>query len=161
MASTYTSGTSSVVLERRVVPQRIHKYHWPAVQLNVWMLIMLAAASTILGVFATFITQQAVLGLGVPWYMPYFITVAALTILYIAMLLWLISQRRLLPSIVIIGAFMFFVLWMVGLIVTSIELWSPNGSVSANCNRLVFGQDPGSSNQERLAWLQQRSICTF
>lgn len=92
-------------------------------------------------------------------YFPYFITVAGLTIIYIAILLWLISQRRLLPSIVIIGAFMFFVLWMVGLIVVSIELWGPTGSVSANCNNLVFGQDPGSSSQERLAWLAQRSIC--
>lgn len=158
MARTTTTDSGSLVFERRVAT-RIHKYHWPAVQLNVWMLVMLAAASLIIGVFATFIYQQEILGLSIPWYFPYFITVAGLTIIYIGILLWLISQRRLLPSIVIIGAFMFFVLWMVGLIVVSIELWGPTGSVSANCNNLVFGQDPGSSSQERLAWLAQRSIC--
>jgi energy-coupling factor transporter transmembrane protein EcfT len=95
----------------------------------------------------------------VPRYFPYFITVGALTIVFIGILLWLISQRRLLPSIVIIGAFMFFVLWMVGLIVVSIELWGPTGSVNANCNLLVFGQDPGSTNQAKLAWMEQKSIC--
>lgn len=103
--------------------------------------------------------SRNILTIGFYRYFPYFITVAGLTIIYIGILLWLISQRRLLPSIVIIGAFMFFVLWMVGLIVVSIELWGPTGSVSANCNNLVFGQDPGSSSQERLAWLAQRSIC--
>jgi hypothetical protein len=56
---------------------------------------------------------------------------------------------------------MFFVLWLVGLIVISIELWGPTGSVSANCNRLVFNNAPVStdSNMVRLAWLQQKSIC--
>lgn len=94
--------------------------------------------------------------------MPYFITVAGLTIIFIAMLLWLISQRRLLPSIVLIGAFVFFVLWMVGLIVVSIELWGPTGSVNANCNSLVFNVDPsGGSNQAKLAWLMQKSICKY
>lgn len=65
MASTITTGTGSLVYERRAV--RIHKYHWPAVQLNVWMIIMLVAACTIIGVFAQTIQQQAVLNLAVPW----------------------------------------------------------------------------------------------
>ncbi|ORY68222.1 uncharacterized protein BCR38DRAFT_455288 [Pseudomassariella vexata] len=157
MAST-TTASGSLVYERRVA--RIHKYHWPALQLNVWMLIMLVASCTIIGVFATLIGVQQRLGLHVPWYFAYFISVAALTIVFLGILLWLISQRRLLPSIVIIGAFMFFVLWMVGLIVTSIELWGPTGSVSSNCNLLVFNNtpDPGN-NQGNLAWLEQRSIC--
>lgn len=94
-------------------------------------------------------------------YFPYFITVSGLTVLFIGLLLWLIAQRRLLPSIVIIGAFMFFVLWMVGLIVVSIELWGPVGSVNSNCNNLVYNQYPssGASNQEKLAWMEQKSIC--
>jgi energy-coupling factor transporter transmembrane protein EcfT len=94
-------------------------------------------------------------------YFPYFITVAALTIVFLIALLWLISQRRLLPSIVIIGAFMFFVLWMVGLIVVSIELWGPSGSVNSNCNLLVFNNAPTrGNNQENLAWMEQKGICT-
>jgi len=77
------------------------------------------------------------------------------------LLLWLIYQRRLLPSIVMIGGFMLFILWLVGLIVISVQLWGPSGSVSSNCNMYVFGADPQPTGQslETLAWLQQRSIC--
>lgn len=92
-------------------------------------------------------------------YFPYWITVSSLTIVFIVLLLWLISQRRLLPSIVILGAFMFFVLWLVGLIVVSIEMWSASGSVSNNCDALVFSNPPAGSTTETLAWLEQKSIC--
>jgi len=158
MASTVTSG--SLVYERRVI-ERIHKYHWPAVQLNLWMLIMLVASCLIIGVFATFIQIQQTLLLPIPWYFPYYITVASLTVSFILVLLWLIFQRRLLPSIVMIGGFILFVLWMVGLIVVSIQLWGPSGSVSSNCNLFVFGADPQPTGQtlQTLAWLEQRGIC--
>lgn len=155
MASSVTD--SSVVYERRI--ERLHKYHWPAIQLNLWMLFMLVASSAILGIFANFVQIQGQLGLGVPWYFPYYITVAALVIVFIVVLLWLIFQRRLLPSIVMIGGFMLFVLWLVGLIVTSVQLWGPSGSVSANCNAAVFDRNPTGQTLETLAWLQQRSIC--
>ncbi|KAK1777692.1 hypothetical protein QBC45DRAFT_183694 [Copromyces sp. CBS 386.78] len=167
MASTVTSD--SLVYDRPRGPgirggvgvERVHKYHWPAIQLNMWMLIMIIAACTIIGVFATFIDVQNTLLLPVPWYFPYFITVAALTILFIALLLALIFQRRLLPAIVMIGGFILFVLWLVGLVVISVQLWGPNGSVNSNCNLFVFGADPKPKGQtlETLAWLQQRSIC--
>ncbi|KAK3313958.1 arginase-like protein [Apodospora peruviana] len=158
-SSTVTSG--SLVYERRIVSERVHKYHWPAVQLNIWMLIMLVAACTIIGVFSTFIQIQQTLLLGVPWYFPYYITVGALTVTFIILLLWLIFQRRLLPSIVMIGGFILFVLWLVGLIVISVQLWGPSGSVSSNCNLVVFGANPQPTGQSEhtLAWLQQRSIC--
>ncbi|KAI0015462.1 hypothetical protein F4780DRAFT_784144 [Xylariomycetidae sp. FL0641] len=157
MAASPSTGTGSVIYERRVA--RVHRYHWPAIQLNVWMLMMLAASCLIIGVFGTFIGVQQQLQLYIPWYFPYFITVAALTIVFIGVLLWLIAQRRLLPSIVILGAFIFFVLWLVGLIVVSIELWGPKGSVSTNCDILVWGDTPLGNNQATLAWLEQRSIC--
>jgi arginase len=67
MASTVTSG--SLVYERRVV-ERVHKYHWPAVQLNIWMLIMLIASCLIIGVFSSFIQVQQVLLLPIPWSVP-------------------------------------------------------------------------------------------
>ncbi|KAI5859827.1 hypothetical protein GGS23DRAFT_262688 [Durotheca rogersii] len=152
-----TGSGSSPVYERRLA--RIHRYHWPAIQLNVWMLVMFAASCCIIGITATFINVQQQLELYVPWHFPYFITVAVLMIVYITVLLWLIAQRRLLPSIVIIGSFICFVLWMVGLIVISIELWGPVGSVSSNCNLLVWSQSPTGNNQATLAWLQERSIC--
>ncbi|KAI0891036.1 hypothetical protein F4806DRAFT_340972 [Annulohypoxylon nitens] len=157
MAASIVTGSGSHIYTRRVA--RVHRYHWPAIQLNVWMLIMLAASCCIIGVFGTFIGVQNQLELYIPWYFPYFITVAALMIVYIGALLWLIAQRRLLPSIVILGSFMFFVLWLVGLIVISIELWGPVGSVSSNCNLLVWSQSPTGNNQATLAWLEQRSIC--
>lgn len=96
-----------------------------------------------------------------PRYFPYFITVASLTIIFIGVLLWLISRRLLLPSIVVIGGFLFFVLWTVGLVAVSIELWGPQGGVSDNCNNLVFGHESTGNSQATLAWLQQRSICEF
>lgn len=159
MAGTAISGgPSSYVYTRRVA--RVHKYHWPAVQLNVWMLVMVVASCVVVGVFASFLDVQATLGLAAPWYFGYFITVGALTVAFVGLLLWLISRRRLLPAIVILGAFLFFVLWMVGLVVVSIELWGPRGSVSANCRNLVFDRPPTPANSvANLAWLQQKGIC--
>ena len=92
-------------------------------------------------------------------YFPYYITVGSLTILYICGMFWLISNRRLLPAIVMIGAFIILVLWLVGLVVVSMQLWGPNGSVQSNCNLSVFNQNPTGTTLETLAWLQQRNIC--
>ncbi|KAI1734610.1 arginase-like protein [Xylaria scruposa] len=157
MAASTPGGSDSYVYERRIA--RVHRYHWPAIQLNIWMIVMLAASFLIIGVFGSFIGIQQQLDLYVPWYFAYYITVSGLTVLFIVMLLWLIAQRRLLPSIVIIGAFVLFVLWLVGLIVISIELWGPAGSVSVNCDNLVWNNPQHGNNQATLAWLEQRSIC--
>ena len=56
---------------------------------------------------------------------------------------------------------MLFVLWLVGLIVVSIELWGPKGSVSVNCENLVWNNVQHGNNQATLAWLEQRSICKW
>jgi len=94
-------------------------------------------------------------------YFPYWITTATLTILFIFIMLYLISQRQLLPGIVIMGSFILFVLWMVGLIVVSIELWGPTGSVNGNCNLYVNGQESSGVSVNTLAWLEQHSICEY
>lgn len=73
-------------------------------------------------------------------------------------MVWLIANRRLLPAIVMVGSFALFVLWMVGLIATSVELWG-SGGVQSNCNLQVFNQSPSGKDLETLAWLQQRTIC--
>ncbi|KAJ4419476.1 hypothetical protein N0V82_004921 [Gnomoniopsis sp. IMI 355080] len=91
-------------------------------------------------------------------YFPYYITVSALVIVFIGLMLWLIFQRRLLPAIVMIGGFMLFILWVVGLIVVSVALWGPDG-VSSACNAQVFNKNPTGQTLETLAWLQQQSIC--
>jgi hypothetical protein len=75
-------------------------------------------------------------------------------------MIWLLYQRRLLPMIVMIGSFMLFILWLVGLIVVSVELWGETGSVSSNCNLAVYGQNPVGQNINTLAWLEQKNICT-
>jgi hypothetical protein len=43
------------------------KYYWPDAQLNIWTIIMLAVAGTILGVFAEFMTIQSQMRLPSPW----------------------------------------------------------------------------------------------
>jgi hypothetical protein len=58
------------------------------------------------------------------------------------------------------GSFILFVLWLVGLIVYSIELWGPNG-VSSNCNLYVDAAKTSGPNANTLAWLEQSSICEF
>jgi len=87
--------------------------------------------------------------------------VAAIVVAFIGLLLYLIFQRRLLPSIVMLGGFMLFILWLVGLIVISIQLWGPTGSVSSNCNLAVFNQNPTGQTLYTLAWLEQKNICMF
>jgi hypothetical protein len=94
-------------------------------------------------------------------YFPYWITVSALAILFILGMLYLISQRQLLPGIVVMGSFILFVLWMVGLIVISIELWGPTGSVNGNCNLYVTSSQSSGPNTNSLAWLEQHSICEY
>lgn len=94
-------------------------------------------------------------------YFPYYITVASLGIIFIGVIFWLIAERRLLPAIVMIGAFMLFVLWLVGLVVVSIELFGPSGSIQGLCNIEVFNRSPHGQSEETLAWLQQRNICEF
>lgn len=77
------------------------------------------------------------------------------------MMLYLISQRQLLPGIVVMGSFILFVLWMVGLIIISIELWGPSGSVNGNCNLYVTGASSSGPNINTLAYLEQHSICEY
>ncbi|OAA65372.1 hypothetical protein SPI_02159 [Niveomyces insectorum RCEF 264] len=158
MASLSTTTMSeSIVFTRRF--EHIHKYRWPAVQLNIWLLVMLVASCTVIGIFATFVQTQQRLFLHIPWYFSYLLTVASLSVAFVVLILVLIFQKRLLPSIVMIGAFMLFVLWVVGLVAMSIELWGPSGSVSVNCNLSVFNQNPKGASTATLAWMQQRSIC--
>ena len=83
---------------------------------------------------------------------------SSLMILFILAMLWLISQRQLLPGIVIMGTFILFILWVVGLIVVSVELWGPSG-VNSNCQLYVSVQESRGQSVDTLAWLEQHSIC--
>jgi hypothetical protein len=48
-------------------PQKL-SYHWPELQLNIWILILSTAATGTIGIFATLIRSQMKMGLDVPWY---------------------------------------------------------------------------------------------
>jgi hypothetical protein len=82
MASSESTMTDLVVARVRT------KYHWPAVQLNIWIFIMLVGSATNLGVFANFLTVQQDLKLGIPWYFSYWIAVGSLSLLFLIILLW-------------------------------------------------------------------------
>ncbi|KAF7534113.1 hypothetical protein G7Z17_g13414 [Cylindrodendrum hubeiense] len=159
-SSAFTAGgSSSMTYDRSQIISRVRTYNWPPLQLNFWIFVMLLCSCTIIGVVATFIQVQNQLLLPVPWYFPYLITVAALGIFFIGIIFWLIAQRRLLPAIVMIGAFMLFVLWLVGLVIVAIQLFGPDNSINSVCSVEVFGRNPQGQTEETLAWLQQRSIC--
>jgi hypothetical protein len=136
---------------------RPRRHHWPALPLNVWLFVSIVGASLNLGVFAYFITVQNTLGLGIPWYFPYVITVAAVTLAWILLKLWLISRKVLLPGPVLLASFMLTVLWLTATIIIGIQLWGA-GNINASCMALT----PSSGASETtLAWLQQQSICTY
>ena len=59
-----------------------------------------------------------------------------------------------------IGAFLVSVLWFVGLVVVSIQLWGSNG-VNGECNLRVFDRSPVGDSEETLVWMMERSICEF
>jgi hypothetical protein len=59
-----TNLTEEVTVRRRI---RTTRYHWPALQLNFWLLIMLIGSSTIMGIFANFIIVQQQMDVGIPW----------------------------------------------------------------------------------------------
>jgi len=166
--------TEVVVVERR------KKYHWPEAQLNFWLIIFLAASATVLGIFSFFMQVQQQMGVGTPWSVcpqsllsedswadldlrlfPYAVTVSALAVLFFILILSLISQRQLLPGIVIIGSFILFILWLTALIETSIQLFGPSGSVNGNCQLYVQAQPFTGPSLNTLAWLEQSNICEF
>jgi hypothetical protein len=60
------AGHSGTVVGSAIVVRE--KYYWPDLQLNVWTIVMLATAGTILGVNAEFMQIQSRMGLATPWY---------------------------------------------------------------------------------------------
>ncbi|KAI4174483.1 MAG: hypothetical protein LQ343_002240 [Gyalolechia ehrenbergii] len=141
-----------------ITVQRRRKYHWPEAQLNFWLVIMIIASSVILGIFAYLTAIQNTLKLGIPWILPYMITISSLAIIFIIIMLGLISQRQLLPGVVVLGSFILFVLWLTGLIETSIQLYGPSGAVNSYC-----GSRPNTNminSQQTAVWLANNALCT-
>ncbi|KAH9817013.1 hypothetical protein Tdes44962_MAKER05591 [Teratosphaeria destructans] len=155
-ASGSSLGRSEISRARVVVRQ---SYYWPDQQLNFWIIVMLATGGVLIGVFASFVNDQQHLRLGIPWIMPFGITVGSLTVIFIWIMLILIYQRRLLPGVVMLGSFILLVLYVTGLIETAIQLFGPDGDISGNCARYVTDHPQTGLTLNTLAWLEQNSIC--
>jgi hypothetical protein len=170
------AGHSGTVVGSAIVVRQ--KYYWPDLQLNIWTIVMLATAGTILGVNAEFMQIQDKMGLGTPWYvlqssttspyqrmltdtsriMPYGVTVGALAIIFIIIEIVFIAQRKLLPGTMMLLSFILLVLFIAGIIGTAIQLFAgPN--INNQCNTYVFNSDANGANTNTLAYLQQRNIC--
>lgn len=156
------------------------RYHWPELQLNCWLLIVLSSSAICLGIFAWLMAVQSQLKLGTPWYpsllsyppytsictgansdrlFPFMVVSGALGLFFIALILILAMQRFLLPGIIIVGSFVLFVLWLTGLIETALQLYGVVGSVNDKCKNWVEGNGIHGESIEALAWLTQITIC--
>jgi hypothetical protein len=93
-----------------------------------------------------------------PRLFPYGVTVGALTLAFLLIEILLISQRRLLPGLMMLFAFTLFVLYLTGLIETAIMLFG-TGNVNDNCQRYVNNNVIKGDFVETLAWLEQKDIC--
>jgi len=142
-------GSAVVVRER---------YYWPDAQLNIWTIIMLVTAGTILGINAQFMQQQSTLRQPTPWLFPYGVTVGSLAIAFILIELILIMQQRLLPGIMMLLSFILLVLFITGIIATAIQLFGGN-NVNNLCQTYVNDMKFTGPSENTLAWLQQNNIC--
>ncbi|KAJ5888033.1 hypothetical protein N7495_008074 [Penicillium taxi] len=155
-------------VERRVerrLKQRIHQsYHWPEIQLNVWLIVVLAGSATCLGIFAWFMVVQTQMNLAytnnpTARLFPFMVVTSALGVFFVFLVLTLIARHFLLPGILILGSFILFVLWLTGLIETALQLYSIKGNVNDNCQIYVVENVSRGNNIDTLAWLTQSTIC--
>jgi len=70
----------------------------------------------------------------------------------------MIAQKRLLPGVMMLGAFILLVLYLAGLIETAIQLFGV-GDVSSNCQKYVNDNQISGVSATTLAWLEQNNIC--
>ncbi|KAJ5489874.1 hypothetical protein LT330_003226 [Penicillium expansum] len=135
------------------------RYHWPELQLNIWIMVVLSCSATCLGIFSWFMAVQSQMHLGTPWLFPYMVVSSALGVCFIFLIMVLASRHFLLPGIIIIGSFILLVLWLTGLIETSLQLYGVVGNVNDNCQIYVKDNKSWGNNINTLAWLTQSTIC--
>lgn len=86
---------------------------------------------------------------------------SALAVFFIFLVLGLIARQLLLPGILILGSFILFVLFLTGLIETSLQLYGVEGNINSNCQNYVEDNKSRGNNINTLAWLTQITICEF
>lgn len=90
--------------------------------------------------------------------MPYGVAVGIVSLIFIAIMMILISQRRLLPGIMMLFSFILLVLFITGIVGTALQLFAgPN--VNNLCNQFVGNMRQYGPSVSTLAWLQQQNIC--
>lgn len=87
------------------------------------------------------------------------ITTSSISIFFITLILLLAAQRSLLPSIILVGSFILFVLWLTGLIETAIQVFSAAGNINSNCQIYVTDNQSRGNSLATLAWLTQNTVC--
>lgn len=90
---------------------------------------------------------------------PYMAVTGALGVFFIFLVLGLIARHLLLPGILILGSFILFILWLTGLIETSLQLYGVTGNVNDNCQIYVVENQSRGDSIDTLAWLTQSTIC--
>lgn len=85
----------------------------------------------------------------------------SLGVFFIFLILVLAAQRFLLPGIIIIGSFVLFVLWLTGLIETSLQLYGVVANVNDSCQNYVVHNVATGNSVGTLVWLLQTTICKF
>lgn len=83
---------------------------------------------------------------------PYGITVGAVTETFVWIVVLLSFQRRLYPGVVILKAFILFILYLTGMIGTASQLFGP-------IIKVCQGDSSSGLNVDSLLWLLQRSTC--
>lgn len=87
------------------------------------------------------------------------VVTSALAVFFIFLVLGLIARHILLPGILILGSFILFVLWLTGLIETSLQLYGVVGGVNDSCQNYVVDNPSRGNNMNTLAYLTQATIC--
>lgn len=89
------------------------------------------------------------------------VATSSLGLFFIFLILVLAAHRFLLPGIIIIGSFILFVLWLTGLIETSLLLYGVSGNVNDNCQIYVTDNESRGNNIDTMAWLMQNALCEY
>lgn len=89
------------------------------------------------------------------------VATAALTVIFLCLIVFLSMQHTLIPEMIILGSFILFVLWLTGLIGTAVQLYGSQANINSNCQNWVSDYEFKGASINTLAWLTNLNICRF
>ena len=89
------------------------------------------------------------------------VTSGSLGAFFVVLVLLLAYWRSLLPGVVLTGSFIMFVLFLAGLIETSIQLFTQTGNIQSNCANYITNDEQKGNSLATLSWITQNTICEF